>query len=1010
MPFRPSATFMRSPRAFVWPAAGLLAVAAMAISLLLADVVAAQSSDNCTLVPDRTGGSETTPGSKFDFTFRFEDGCAAPSGEIDIILHEDITVPSDFDDDDVVIFGSTGRYYPTFVDDGDSGDDTEITLPQCAGWRQRGDSDFRVVCENEELVAIRLEGLLLPDTPPEEDEPYYVTIAWADGNPLRSKVGVNATLELDGDNEVGYGETIAIEGFGFSDDVSVELFAKQSNGSEDCSTASGSGWTKIGSTTVDPDHRFDIEVEITSNLFRSAGRYQICALDGAGNENNESLAIVVTAGLEIVGSSEVSPGDPVTLKFIGGSGGSVDTVQVAGRQLPNSEWSRSGDNLIVTLPANVSGTVVITVYMGTNPVSAKVTIGDADLTVSGVPPRGVGLGYQFLVRSNNLPGDEVCHVTLGGIPLAFLDEGNDRVRSSRDCPEIQRGGRFLGTVAVLNDDGNIRSDLINKLLDSDGDEELEITSDSGVKASAEIEVAAPRLTVTPDEGEVAPGDYLLFRGENFPPDRQYYNPPHITLEINDRIEENIYTPDGQWTHKYRVTSRTEGGERIRPVIKIDGYPIHELTLNLDIEVAAGKLEINPEDVRIGQPIRVTVSGLDRFAQGYSVRLRNGPTLTFDGETRFASREGAFSGTTVIPIDYHVDYTEDHKYTATFNVYQSGERLPGVFATVTLLPQRYIPPTFAPDAPASPAVTPDGPFALTVTWKEPADDGGSPVTNYDVEYRVAGGGAYADARYGGAGSSHTITGLAQDAEYQVRVRANNDAGTSGWSRPATGATEQLVASIETAPDTVSVVAGEPAGFRITLSHIATVTVRLTHETDGGFATDGSGECVITSGAECVYSVNTSESQDSDSGSLTVKISPAPDYTVGTPSARVIMQNPAPTPTPIPPTPTPTPEPTATPEPTDTPVPPPPTIDQGALTSTIVAAVATGETETRDRPVAEEEPAGGGLSGLAIALIVVAVVVVLAVAGAVVALVIRRRGTGGGPGGGAGGGGGDPDPDA
>ena len=153
-----------------------------------------------------------------------------------------------------------------------------------------------------------------------------------------------------------------------------------------------------------------------------------------------------------------------------------------------ASYSLAGDNIIVTLPTNVSGTVVITVYIGTNPVSAKVTIGDADLTVSGVPSRGVALGQQFLVRSNNLPGDEVCQVTLGGIPLAFLDEGNDRVRSSGDCPEIQSGGRFLGTVAVLNDDGNIRSDLITKLLDSNGDEEVEIVSDAGVKASVEIDV------------------------------------------------------------------------------------------------------------------------------------------------------------------------------------------------------------------------------------------------------------------------------------------------------------------------------------------------------------------------------------------------------------------------------------------------------------------------------------------------------------------------------------------
>ncbi len=98
---------------------------------------------------ERTGGSETTPGSTFDFTFRFDDGCAAPTDEITIILHEDIGVPSGFDgEDDVVIFAS-GRYYPTFADPGDSGEDTEITLPSAPVGAQLGDADFRLDCAND---------------------------------------------------------------------------------------------------------------------------------------------------------------------------------------------------------------------------------------------------------------------------------------------------------------------------------------------------------------------------------------------------------------------------------------------------------------------------------------------------------------------------------------------------------------------------------------------------------------------------------------------------------------------------------------------------------------------------------------------------------------------------------------------------------------------------------------------------------------------------------------------
>lgn len=995
--------FLRSPRAFVWPTAGLLlaaAVAAVAIALLAGNAGAVQAQQGCDLVLDQD--DDYTPGSTFDLTFKFTPEDCKPgefTSEFTIFLHEDITIPSGFDKQDVIIIAG-GRFSPDWVDPNrGSGEPHEIELPGCQSWR-RGSGDPGVCDNTSPPVVIELNNLQLPDQPDNDDDPYIATIQWDGGSPLTERVRVDATVDIDGDDEAGYGETIKLRGAGFEENVTVEIYAMPNTGSVSCREANAggwSGWTQVGTAEVGSNYRFTAEIDISSTQFRSAVRHQICAVDGAGNTNGTSISLVITAGLELIGSSEVSPGDRVTFKLVGGGALASNPVRVQGRQ--HDQWSRSGDNLIVTLPPSASGRVTVGVTLASGKfVSTIITIRDADLSVR--PDSGLGLGEQFLVSSNNLAGNQVCQVSLDGVPLAFLDEGQDSVE---DCRDVARGGRFVAPVAMIGKNGRINSDLITKLLESDGEEELEITSEAGVKASATVKIAKPTLTVSPDEGEVSPGDTLVFRGTNFPVERGYYNPPNIIVEINGRIAHNVYTSSGTREFEYRVPSRAEGGERLRPVVKIDDYQLHDLTLDLDLVVTPGRLEIDRDEVRIGEPIRVTVSGLDRFTQGYSVGISRGPTLSFDGETRFASDgSGTFSRTTVIPEDYHRDYAEERTHPATFHVYKSGSRLPGVTATVTLLPRRFVPPTFAPDPPAAPAVVADGPFGLTVAWEEPAYDGGSRVTHYDVEYLVSGDGNYTGAGTG-EGTSHTITGLAQGTEYQVRVRAINDVGPSLWSGPATGATEQLVARIEPAPDTLSIVAGEPAGFRITLSHTATVTVKLTHETDGGFGTEGSGECVITSGTECAYSVDTSGSQDSDSGSLTVNISPDRGYTVGTSPARVSIQNPEPTPTPVPPTPTPTPEPTAPPEPTATPIPPPPTVDQAALTATIVAAVTTGESETRDRPVAEEETSDGGLSGLAIALIAIVVVAILALAGAMAALALRRRGGGGG-------GGGDPAPEA
>ena len=71
--------------------------------------------------------------------------------------------------------------------------------------------------------------------------------------------------------------------------------------------------------------------------------------------------------------------------------------------------------------------------------------------------------------------------------------------------------------------------------------------------------------------------------------------------------------------------------------------------------------------------------------------------------------------------------------------------------------------------------------------EPANDGGSPVTDYELQYRIGNSGGFNDAGYRGSGTGYTIAGLLQGTQYQVRVRASNAEGTGEWSRPGTGAT-------------------------------------------------------------------------------------------------------------------------------------------------------------------------------------------------------------------------------
>ena len=85
----------------------------------------------------------------------------------------------------------------------------------------------------------------------------------------------------------------------------------------------------------------------------------------------------------------------------------------------------------------------------------------------------------------------------------------------------------------------------------------------------------------------------------------------------------------------------------------------------------------------------------------------------------------------------------------------------------------------PDAPTGLTFTP-GNTQIALSWTAPADNGGSTITGYDVEYRSGVSGPFTGASHTGTGTTAAITGLTNGQSYQVQVRAKNSYGAGAWS--------------------------------------------------------------------------------------------------------------------------------------------------------------------------------------------------------------------------------------
>ena len=113
------------------------------------------------------------------------------------------------------------------------------------------------------------------------------------------------------------------------------------------------------------------------------------------------------------------------------------------------------------------------------------------------------------------------------------------------------------------------------------------------------------------------------------------------------------------------------------------------------------------------------------------------------------------------------------------------------------------PATVPAAPDALALTPgDGQLALV--WSAPANNGGSAITGYNIQYSTDAGSSW--AAHSGTDASTTtttITGLTNGQRYEVQVRAVNVRGPGAWSH----STSVIPGTVPAAPDAPALTPGD-----------------------------------------------------------------------------------------------------------------------------------------------------------------------------------------------------------
>ena len=388
---------------------------------------------------------------------------------------------------------------------------------------------------------------------------------------------------------------------------------------------------------------------------------------------------------------------------------------------------------------------------------------DGDPTVRAVPentPSGNNIGRPIL--ATDADGDIPAH-TLGGADATSFTIATTTGQLVTSA-ELDYETRSSYSVTVTADDGHGGTDSIEVTIDVTNVSEPPGESSPPTVAAVGVGALFVSWTEPSNTGPPVVEYEVRLRKSG---DTNWRRPTQIATTTQTTISG---LQRGTEFHVQVRARNTEGLSKWSGEGSGSTHPNREPEFTGGTPTPRTVVENTPEGVEIGEPL--SASDADEDTVIYLLAGQSAVWFAIDGGGQLRTADV-------------LDYEEQDTLRLTV---VASDQIGGV--TSVEVPISVTDVDEPPADPEPPTVTPaavGGHTALDVRWQAP-ENTGPPISDYLVQHRLVDAGEWSLTRLDGSTTEAIISGLHLETRYQVRLRAVNAEGASGWSSATLAATD------------------------------------------------------------------------------------------------------------------------------------------------------------------------------------------------------------------------------